>query len=169
MGTRSVLMLAALALAVVSTACQPPAQEVAELTDEDVAALKDLAETQAVLLMAKDWAGYAANFTEDAVWMQPNEPLRQGRAAIEEWATAAWGPLTMIDVRHIVLAVDGRADLAYVRGSYSATVELPGGPQPLTDVGKFLVITRKQPDGRWLGSILIANADEPPPQEGSET
>ncbi len=39
-------------------------------------------------------------------------------------------------------------------------------PEPITDVGKFLAILRKQPDGSWLVSHAIYNADAPPPPMG---
>jgi ketosteroid isomerase-like protein len=62
-----------------------------------------------------------------------------------------------------VLDIDGRGDLAYARGSYSAILEVPGLPEPVTDEGKFLVIIRKQEDGEWLASISIYNSDAPVP------
>ncbi|UCC71858.1 MAG: DUF4440 domain-containing protein [Gemmatimonadota bacterium] len=168
MTTRSV-RLALCALAVASMACQPPAQEAASLSDEDVAAIKDLAENVVVeALLAEDWAAFAAGFTEDAVRMVPNEPLHQGRQTIEQWARTSWGPMTMLEGSQTVLEVDGRGDLAYATITYSFTAEVPGLPEPVMDVGKGLVILRKQPDGAWLVSVSIYNADTPPPPPPTE-
>ncbi len=163
------LTFTACLLAIATAACQPPAQEAAPLSEAEIATIKDLAENQVVeVLMAEDWAAFAAGFTEDAVRMPPNEPLHVGREAIESWAATNWGPITTTEFSQTVLDVDGRGDLAYARGSYSATVEVPGVPEPISDVGKFLAILRKQPDGSWLVSHAIFNADAPLPPMGPE-
>ncbi len=160
MRTGSILPVLA-ALALTTTACQPQA---GPLPDEDVAAIRNLAEQHVVdVLLAEDWAGFAATLTEDVVRMPPNEPLHQGREAVEAWTSANWGPLTTTELSQSVFDIDGRGDLAYARGSYTATVEVPGVPEPVSDVGKFLVVLRKQEDGGWLVSIAIFNSDVPLP------
>ena len=145
--------------AIVLSSCQPG---VAALSDEDVAAIRDLGEREIVAaLLAEDWDRFAATFTEDAVRMPPNEPLHQGREAIREWAETNWGPLTLTEFTQPMVSIDGRGDLAYIRGTYSATSEVPGFPQPVTDVGKVVAIMRRQDDGRWLVSVAIYNSDLP--------
>lgn len=149
----------------VFAACEP---EVGPLSEEDIAAIRDLGEREIVeALLAKDWGRFAATFTEDAVRMPPNEPLHQGRETIREWAETNWGPTTPIEFTQTMLSVDGHGDLACVRGSYSATTEVPGIADPVSDVGKLVAIMRKQDDGRWLVSVAIFNSDLPlPPTEG---
>jgi uncharacterized protein (TIGR02246 family) len=166
MSARSVLT-AALAFILAAAACAGPAPEAGPLTQEDIAAIKDLGERQIVeALLAEDFAAFAALFTEDGVRMPPNEPLHQGRAVIEAWASSNWGPLTTTEFTQEALEIDGRGDLAFARGTYSATVEVPGVSEPITEVGKMLAILRKQADGTWLVSQAIYNADAPPPPMG---
>jgi uncharacterized protein (TIGR02246 family) len=142
-------------------ACQP---DVGPLSDGDIAAIRDLAEQEVVdAYLEGNWERYAAGFTEDAVRMPPNGPLHQGREAIREWAAANWGPLTATEFTMTVESVDGLGNLAYAWGPYSATVAIPDVPEPVKDVGKFLVILRKQADGSWLVSVLMFNSDLPPP------
>lgn len=57
--------------------------------------------------------------------------------------------------------VDGRGDLAYVRGRYSMVMALPSQPE-LSESGKYIEIWRKQPDGSWKLFRDIFNADAPP-------
>ena len=64
--------------------------------------------------------------------------------------------------------IDGRGDLAYFRATYRLTMSF-GDAEPVTDVGKWLAILRKQPDGSWLYSAWIWNSDLPLPEGGSET
>ncbi len=163
MSARTVLA-SALALAFVVCGCAVPGPGGGPLSEADVSAIKQMAEREVVdIVLAGDWAAFAAAFTEDAVRMPPNEPLQQGRAAIEEWATANWSQMTFLEGRQTVQGVDGRGDLAYAWGSYSFAVEVPAMEEPIADVGKFVVILRKQPDGSWLVSHSIYNADSPPP------
>jgi len=149
-----------------AVACQPGASP---LTDEDVAAIRSAAEQEVVeATLAGDWSRFVASFTEDAVRLPPNEPLHQGRDAIRQWAEANWGPLTFTEFTMTVEDVDGRGDLAYAWGPYAATVEVPGLPESVKDIGKFLVILRRQDDGQWLVSVGMFNSDAPLPgsQEG---
>ena len=165
MSARSVL-LATLALALVSTACQLPAQEAAGLSEEDVAAIEASLESFAQAIRASDWPGVAAFYTQDAVIMSPNEPAVQGRAAIEAWQ-AAFPPLTEISLP--IVEIDGRGDLAYVRGTFSMTIVPEGAPEPIQLTGKYIEILRRQPDGAWLVAVDIFNSDLPLPEEGSGT
>lgn len=159
------IALAAVSLTLLA-ACQP---EVGPLSEDDLAAIRNLAEQEVVeALLAEDWARFAAGFTEDAVRMPPNEPVQQGRETIRAWIEANWGPLTTTELTQTVFDIDGRGDLAYARGSYSATLEVPGLPEPMTDAGKFLVILRKQEDGEWQVSISIYNSDMPLPSMVSD-
>ena len=169
--SRRAVVASALALGLVVCGCATQGSEGGPLSDADVAAIKQLAEEEVVdVLLAGDWAAFGAAFTEDAVRFPPNEPLQEGRATIEEWATANWSQLTFLEGSQTVMGVDGRGDLAFAWGSYSFTAEVPGMEEPIEDVGKFLVVLRKQPDGSWLVSHSIYNADNPPPViEATET
>jgi uncharacterized protein (TIGR02246 family) len=153
---------------VLLASCGP---EVGPLSQQDVAAIRDLGEREVVeALLAKDWDRFVATFTEDAVRMPPNEPLHQGREAIRDWAETNWGPLTLTEFTQTMLDVDGRGDLAFARGSYSATSDVPGLTEPVSDVGKVVAILRRQGDGRWLISVAIYNSDLPlPPMEGEHS
>jgi uncharacterized protein (TIGR02246 family) len=162
MSTRSVL-LGALALTLVSLACQPPAQEAGPLSEEDVAAIEQLDQDWWQAFSALDGAAMAEYFTEDAVWLPPGAPALEGRAAIvafltaDEFLSSSYDPVT----------VEGRADLAYVRGTYTLKGTMAG--QTFDDVGKYVEICKKQPDGSWLVSVLIWNSDPPRGEEGSGT
>jgi uncharacterized protein (TIGR02246 family) len=165
MSTRTTL-LAVLVLAVASTACQPAAQQVGPLSDEDVAAIRASTESFAEAIRASDWAGVSALYTEDAVFMPPNEPAVQGRAAIEAWMEA-FPPITGFSPETV--EIDGHGDLAYVRGTLSMTVMPEGAPEPIQETAKYIEIRRKQPDGSWLIAVDIFNSDLPLPEDGGET
>jgi ketosteroid isomerase-like protein len=157
MSVRSVL-LAALALALGSTACQPPAQEAGPLSEADVAAIRQLAEADVQAALANDWTTWAGYHTEDVLFMPPNLPAIEGRAALEEWL----GPVRVIEFTRELVDIDGRDGLAYARGTHSIMYTPEGAPEPVSEAGKWVWILRKQADGSWRIAVHIWNLDHPP-------
>ena len=157
--------LAACIVIALTNACQPPAQEAGPLSEEDVAAIEASLDAFTEAILAGDWAGVAAWYTENAVFMLPNGAALEGRAAILAWLE----PVPPIAQREAtILEVDGRGDLAFVRASYSETYTIEGTPEPIHDTGKYVEIWRKQPDGKWLIAVEIWNSDLPLPEGAAE-
>lgn len=146
-----------------------PAEEAAEeavavvatLSDEDVAAIKASTEAFVQATNSKDWAAVAAMYTEGAVFMPPNQPIVQGREAIQAWMEAF---PTLTEFNLIDVEIDGCGDLAFSRQTLSITIAPEGAPEPIKDEGKTLLILRKQSDGSWLIAIDIFNSDLPLPE-----
>ena len=157
-------LIAVLALVVASTACQPPVQQAGRLSEEDVAAIRELNDLIAEAVGNNDASALTALATEDGIRMAPNEPAQQGRAAIQAAQEAMLGNVT--NARLTVSEIDGRDGLAYMRGTYVITVAGEGMPQL---VGKYVWIVRQQPDGSWLQAAVIWNSDLPLPQQSSGT
>ncbi len=155
-------LLTVLAFAFASTACQPPAQQMASgtLSDEEVVAIEDASQTFAQTYLAGDWTAVVAMLTEDAVWMPPNQPAREGRADIQEWLS----PQTVTDFEITALETEGRSGFAYTRGRFSITFTAEGLAGFISDTGKYVEIWRKEPDGSWLIDQVIWNSDLPLPE-----
>ncbi len=157
-------LLAVLTLALASTACQPPAQEAAGLSEEDVGAIESTVASYVQSALASDFAEWVALHTEDAVLLPPNEPAVKGRAAIQNWMAA----FSLTDLTITPLEIDGRDGLAYVRAPYSLSGTLTADmSEVVTDSGRGVWLLRKQPDGSWLIALDIWNSDLPLPEEGS--
>jgi uncharacterized protein (TIGR02246 family) len=155
-----------IAIALASTACQPPAQEIGGLSEQDVAAIQSLFERHRQNALAGDWAADAALYTEDAVRLPPAGNAIRGRAAIQ----AALAQVdTVLDFTVKTVEIDGRGDLAYALNSYSVSLVMRGSAEPSTDAGRALVILRKQADGSWLFHRVIWNSNEPPPEKRADT
>ena len=75
---------------------------------------------------------------------------------------AGYPPIT--DVNLTIDEIDGNDKLAFVRGTYTMTIEPEGAAEPLQDRGKYVEIRRKQADGAWLIAVDIFNSDLPIPQ-----
>lgn len=137
-------------------ACKPQAP--AGLSEADKAAIRKVVD-EAITIT--NWAAYVRNYYgEDAVVMPPNSPSVQGRAAIES-LFAAFPSIS--DFKPELLEIEGYGDLAYVRGTYSMAITLPGATTPIKDSGKYMEIWRKQADGSWKATRDIFNSDLPLP------
>ncbi len=138
------------------TACQQLTEPVA-LSEADRAAIAASTKTFVEGVNAKDWAGVAALYTEDAMIMPPNGPTAKGRANVQAFLEA-FPPLSAFNL--VNAEVEGLGDMAYVRGAYTMTIT-PEGADPVTDTGKFIEIRKKQADGSWLLYLDIFNSDVP--------
>ena len=85
----------------------------------------------------------------------------EGRAAIAAWMQ---GLPPVKDFKLTPVEIEGRGDLAYVKGTFTMSMVPPGAPGPITDVGKYIEIRRRQADGSWLIALDIFNSDLPPPK-----
>ena len=144
-------------LAVLAASLAACAGGAASLSDADIAAIEEGSEAFVAATNANDWGGVAALYTEDAVMMPPNGPAVEGQAAIEAFF-AAYPPFSGFTLNPV--EIDGRGDLAFVRGTYSMTLEIEG-MEPTPDTGKYIEIRRRQTDGSWLITADIFNSDTP--------
>jgi uncharacterized protein (TIGR02246 family) len=127
------------------------------LSDTDTAALRAVHDRFSAALLRHDFDAVAALYAEDAVLLPPQEPAVHGRAAIRQWTAA------VPNVTRIVLQVDdldGRADVAYMRGTFAMTLEPEGAPA-VSVAGKYVEILKKQADGAWRFAVDIFNSDTP--------
>jgi uncharacterized protein (TIGR02246 family) len=130
----------------------------APLSAADIDAIAATTQVFARSLVGRDFDTLLSLYAEDAVFMPPHHPAVHGRAALKTWL-AAFPTVTLIDVR--TDRIDGRGDLAYVRGSYTMSVTPGDGQQTISDAGKFLEIRQKQADGSWLLVTDMFNSDNP--------
>jgi uncharacterized protein (TIGR02246 family) len=130
------------------------------LSDEDVAAIKASTEAYVQAVKSEDWTTLAALYTEDAVLMPPNQPIVQGREAIQAYGEA-FPPTTEFSITPV--DIEGRGDLAFVRGTGTWTLTPEGAPEPIQETSKYVEIRRKQEDGSWLIAVDIFNSDMPLP------
>ncbi len=150
--------LGALAFAAAcAAACQ--ASAAGGLSDADRAALQQGDELFAKSAMAKNFAAAAATYTDDAAVLPPNGAAVQGRQQIEKFLSS-FPPISSFTFD--IVDIDGRGDLAYVRGNYAMTLTPPGAA-PINDRGKYVEIWRKQGDGSWKIKWDIFNSDSSPP------
>jgi uncharacterized protein (TIGR02246 family) len=144
-------------LAAGTLACQTTAQP---LLDTDKSAMRATTDSLTARVVQRRDSVVAALYTENATLMPPNHGIVRGRAEIRTFVKN-FPPLSHFTAPPI--EIDGRGDLAYVRGTYQLVFVPSGGRANAEDHGKFLEILRRQPDGRWLIAVDIYNSDVPLP------
>jgi ketosteroid isomerase-like protein len=142
--------------AIALTACARPTER---FTPSDATAIRASEDTFVALLKRSDWTALVSLYAPSAAFMPPNETAVEGRPAIETWMRAF---PAIKEFSLAVVDVDGRGDLAYVRGTYAMTFTPPRARQPVSDRGKFIELRRKQPDGSWPMIADIFNSDLAP-------
>jgi len=106
-----------------------------------------------------DARAMASVYTDDADFLPPNAETLKGPAAIERF----WqGGIEMgiRDLEHETLRLEQAEGLAYEIGRYKLLLE-PEGDAPVTDLARFVLVHKRQPDGTWLRTVEIFNRTSP--------
>jgi uncharacterized protein (TIGR02246 family) len=120
-------------------------QRDATLSEGDLAAIRDVGATYAKRMNARDFAGVAALYAEDAIILPPGLSPVEGREAIRAFLE---GDTPLSDFRVQLVEAEGRHDLAYAREKVTFVIHLEGVP-PTPGESKVLSIWRKRTDGTW--------------------
>jgi ketosteroid isomerase-like protein len=108
----------------------------------------------------QDIEGLVSKYTEDVCFMFPNMPMVQGREALK----MAFKGVFDAGVKEINLEVNELIDAGdYVieRSTYRQKIQ-PPGMDVIEDVGKYVVVWKKTPEG-YRAYWDIINSDLPPP------
>lgn len=108
-----------------------------------------------------DSAALAGFYADDAVLMMSNEPAARGHAAIVKSFGAMSSGMKMSAFTLTTQDVIVSGDYAIETGSYALTGAPGKAAKPVHDVGKYLVLWKKQADGSYKILRDIANSDQP--------
>ena len=132
----------------------------------DTAAIDALLDQYTAAFNSNDAAATVASYADDAIVMSPNQAAVEGKQAIQAVYEAMFkeyafkGTFTPLETQ-----VTG--DWAYRRGNYAET-GTPKSGKPVEELGKWLEILKRQPDGSWKSHRLIYNSNNPPPAQASK-
>ncbi len=101
----------------------------------------------------------SAFYAPDAVLMPPNQPAVVGREGIRA-ALQGMMDAGVTSLKLETIEVGSAGDLAWERGKYTLSISPPGGT-PIQDVGKSLVVFRRQPNGSWRAIVDMYSSDQP--------
>jgi ketosteroid isomerase-like protein len=172
--SRSLPVIALFALAACETkqarrtdTTSPATATLAGTPSADVAAVRQAIEANNAKFSAAavqgDSVALAGMYADDAVLMIANMPAARGREAI---ARAFGGMVSAmklsalkLDTQDVIVA----GDYAVETGALDMTSQAKAkGAKPVHEVGKYLVVWKKQPDGSYKILRDIDNDDAPP-------
>jgi uncharacterized protein (TIGR02246 family) len=134
------------------------------LTEEAMVTLREeveaLSAAYSKVVANQDVAAVAELYASDARLLPPGSPMLEGLDAIRSFFKLMFDAgVRSLDLESVV--VDGREDLAIDVGRYRVTMEPPGA-DPMVEVGKYLVVLKRQPDGVLRMVYDAYNSDQPP-------
>ncbi len=155
--SRIIALSASVAL-LVGTACQPAAMS----TEEDVSAINEARGMEAAGVNSGDPEQAVAAYTDDVVFMPPNEPMMTGGDAVRSWFA---GAAEQVDIRvdYTFSDVSVAGDWAVERYAGTATFTPKDGSEAMVEQIKGIHVYQRQADGTWKIAQDIWNSDAAPP------
>ena len=94
-------------------------------------------------------------YASDARLLPPDQPVIEGREGVRAfWQAAPEQGLILLETKSTF--VDGSGDVAYETGAFRRTLR-PKHGHPFTDIGKYLVVFRRNGDGRFQAQVEMFN------------
>lgn len=98
-------------------------------------------------LRAGDAAAASSVYADDATLVAPAADVLRGRSAIEGfWRTGVETGIQRVELA--VLDLQQRGDIVFEVGQYAIHLT-PESGEAVVDRGRYLVVHRREPDGRW--------------------
>jgi ketosteroid isomerase-like protein len=107
-----------------------------------------------------DVAGVSRLYSDDAMVLQPNAKLVSGRTAIDRSTTQTFASVKIAALKLKSTDVQASGDFVVETGSYEQTVQ-PKTGKAMHDVGKYIVVWKRQADGSLKIFREIYNTDLP--------
>jgi uncharacterized protein (TIGR02246 family) len=127
----------------------------------DLAAVNGLRGKFTAAYNSNDAGALAALYADDAIVMPPNQPVIEGRPAIQSMYEAMFkANAAKIAINPLETQVAG--DWAYDRGTATITIT-PKGGRPIEESDRYVVVVKRLPGGLWKVYREIANSNNPPP------
>ena len=132
----------------------------------DAAAVRQAIESQNARFSAAavkaDTATIAGLYADDAIVMGPNNPALRGHDAIAKGFESMASEMKLTGLKLQTQDVIVAGEYAIETGAYDLTASPPKA-KPVHDVGKYVVVWKKQADGSYKLLRDIYNSDEPMP------
>jgi len=158
------ILVSSLVIIGFALACQqPPPPSPPDTRAADERAIREADAAWSKAAAAKDVEAYVSFYAEDALVLPPNAPRQTGKESIRKGLSVEMAnPGFALSWQASKAEASRGGDLAYTVGTYQFTMTGPKG-KPVTDRGKYVIVWKKQPDGKWKVAADIYNSDLPAP------
>jgi ketosteroid isomerase-like protein len=102
-------------------------------------------------------------YCDDVISMPNFHPMIKGKADLKRQTEAilAMGMKFQL-LESTPIDVHGSGDIVYEVGTFCQSILMPGVHEPLDQIGKYVNIWRRQPDGTFKIAVEIYNSDTDP-------
>ncbi len=141
-------------------ACHPDFSPGTANIEADTQSIQSQANAWFEAIAKKDLEKTLSFYAADAQYLSAGRPAastadERRRLWVEDFSTPGFSS----DESTAKIEVAGSGDLAYQRGTYVLGA-VDGQGKPTQSTGKFVVIWKKQSDGKWKAIVDIDNADQ---------
>jgi len=133
-------------------------------TEADIEKIKNNDKIWDEAALSGDADYFVSQYTEDAIRMPPNEPVRKGIDAIRDGHQSYHEQNKVIESKNISEEVIICGEWAIDRGTYTQKDVSKSGGEPNQGTGKYIVISKRQSDGQFKIYREIWNSDLPEKQ-----
>ncbi len=169
----TIVFAVAATLLATATACTAPSAEsdrlpgatgmsAGALGEPNAAEIRSTIEAEnqraAAAMVAGDLTASLANYSDNAISMMPGMPAMRGKAAIEQGISGMMKEVKMTAATFTTEDVTVAGDYAIESGSYTMTMQ-PKTGKAIDDVGKYMSLWQRQPDGSWKIVRDMNNSD----------
>jgi uncharacterized protein (TIGR02246 family) len=106
-----------------------------------------------------DMAAVADLYTDDAILLAPNAEMVRGKQDVRQFFEGLVAQMGTPKLSLRTIEVEEIGDTANEVGEYTLKLQPPGG-EPVTDIGKYVVIWKRQGDA-WKLAVDIWNTNAP--------
>ena len=132
-------------------------------TEADVKAIQKYFQRYAAAAKAGDLDAYRKFWTDDVVWLPPDEPLIEGIEACMDHHRPYFKDYVQ-DESLTVEEIKFGADFTFVRVTYTYKATPKGGGETLVEDGKGVFLMKRKPDGSWVSTHCVWNSSIPRPE-----
>ena len=129
--------------------------------EADIEAIKALLANNALVISSDDLDGWLAQFTDDAIFMNPNAEILKGVEASRQHAQPFFEQFDN-DMVITVDEIEVCGDWAFARWSFTWRFTPKVGGDTIQEKGKEIWILKRLTDDSWKCSHIIWNTDSPP-------
>ena len=161
MKLRGLIFVVVGAVALAAAGCEEEhMHQLPETRTADEAAIRAASQEWSNAASSRDLEKAVSFYAEDATYNPPGAPLAAGKDAIRKvWTNIVAVPGINLRWTSSKVEVARSGDLAYDTGAYTLTKNDAGG-KPVTSKGKYVVVWKKQADGKWKVIQDIDNPDQ---------
>jgi uncharacterized protein (TIGR02246 family) len=157
--TRLPVLMCCVALLALTWGCGK--QTIPDTREADERAVRECEIEASKAIAAKDLEVFISFFADDASGFYPNLPIITGKDALRQaWKTVLAMPGFSFSFQIVKVEVSRSGDLAWGHGTCTQTMNNAAG-KPVTQKGKYVIVYKKQPDGKWKVVADIGNFDLP--------